>query len=84
MNLSAIVISVITGTLALIGTYISTKANSENIMRDFLHELEKRDILQDERILNLTKEVREHNHFAQRIPVLEQRIKNVEKEVFNK
>lgn len=53
-------------------------------MKEFLHELEKRDILQDERIQNLTQEVRAHNDFAQKIPVIEQRIKNIEKEVFKK
>ena len=35
----------------------------------------------DERITELTREVRMHNDFARRIPVLEQRIETLEKEI---
>ena len=35
----------------------------------------------DEKIKELTREVREHNNFAQRMPVVEQKLDNVEQKV---
>lgn len=32
----------------------------------------------EEKIENLTREVREHNNFAQRVPVLETKVENLE------
>ena len=35
----------------------------------------------DEKIKDLTREVREHNNFAQRMPLVEQKIDNIEEKV---
>ena len=35
----------------------------------------------DEKIKDLTREVREHNNFAQRMPAVEQKINNIEQKV---
>lgn len=64
--------------ISLIGTVITTKAGNERIQ----HELDKHNAVQDTKLEELTREVRQHNDFATRIPVLEQRITALEKETF--
>jgi len=39
------------------------------------HQLDKKQAVTDTKIDELTREVREHNNFAQRIPVIEEQIK---------
>ena len=55
-----IICSLITGGLTLMGVLI---ANS------------KRQAITDTKLDELTREVREHNNFAQRVPVIEEQIK---------
>ena len=64
--------------ISLIGTVFTTKAGNEKIQ----HELDKHNAVQDTKLEELTREVRQHNDFATRIPVLEQRITALEKETF--
>lgn len=64
--------------ISLLGTVYTTKAGNEKIQ----HELDKHNAVQDTKLEELTREVRQHNDFATRIPVLEQRITALEKETF--
>lgn len=61
-----IIIAIITGAITLIGVLISNNAH---------------DAVTDEKIEELTREVREHNDFAKRIPVIENDIKTLYKRV---
>lgn len=61
-----IIIAIITGAITLIGVIISNNAH---------------DAVTDEKIEELTREVREHNEFAKRIPVIENDIKTLYKRV---
>jgi endonuclease III len=61
-----IIIAIITGAITLIGVIISNNAH---------------DAVTDEKIEELTREVREHNDFAKRIPVIENDIKTLYKRV---
>lgn len=72
--MSTIAVALIT----LIGTVITTKAGNEKIQ----HELDKHNAVQDTKLEELTREVREHNNFAVKIPVIEQRVAALEKEMF--
>ena len=63
----AIVVALITGGLALLGTIIS----SNRSMREIDHKLDKKQAVTDTKMEELTREVREHNNFARRVPVLE-------------
>ena len=58
--------AVIVGILTLVGVLISNNAH---------------DAVIDEKISELTREVREHNEFAKRIPVVENDIKTLYKRV---
>lgn len=71
---SAIIVALIT----LVGTII-TVVISHMTMRDSIaHELDKHNAVQDEQLKELTREVRRHNNFAERIPTLETRVDNLE------
>lgn len=73
----AILVAVITGVLTLAGTIITVKGGNDRIQ----HELDKHNAVQDEKISELTREVRIHNNFAQRVPLLEQKIETIEKQI---
>lgn len=73
----AIIVALITGGLALLGTVITVRAGNQKISG----ELHEHNAVQDERIKNLTEEVRKHNSFAERIPTLEARFDSIEKRI---
>lgn len=68
-----IVGSIITGGLALIGVIISNLTAH----RKTSHEMEISQAVTNEKIETLTEEVKKHNAFAEKIPLLEERIKVV-------
>jgi Tfp pilus assembly protein PilN len=72
--LSTIAVAVI----SLIGTVFTTKIGNDKIE----HELDKHNAVQDTKLEELTREVRQHNDFAIKIPVIEQRVTALEKETF--
>ena len=76
---TSIIVALITGGLSLISVYLTVRAGNQRIMS----ELDKHEAIQDERISELTREVRKHNSFAEKIPVLENRITNVEHQIHN-
>ena len=67
---SAVIVSIITGVLTLIGVIIT---NSES-NRKIEHRLEVSQAITDTKLENLTQEVRKQTDFAMKIPVLEQRM----------
>ena len=60
--------------IGLIGTVFTTKVGNDKIQ----HELDKHNAVQDTKLEELTREVRQHNDFAIRIPVIEQRLTALE------
>jgi len=73
----AIIVALITGGLSLVGVIITGRKNA----REMEHKLEVRQAVTDTKIEELTREVRAHNNFAQRMPVVEQEIMDVVKRV---
>ena len=73
----AIIGALITGGLSLLGVIITSRKSA----RDMEHKLELRQAVTDTKIEELTREVRAHNNFAQRMPVVEQEIKDVVRRV---
>lgn len=71
---AAILAAIITGGLSLIGVILSNRAASSRMQT----QLEKQQAVMDEKIEELTREVRAHNTFAQRVPVLETKLKSDE------
>ena len=64
--LIAIVPPIITGLVTALGVVISNKTSQA---------------VTDTKIEELTREVREHNNFAKRMPVVEEKIANIEEKV---
>ena len=64
--------------IAVIGTVLTTQTGNDKIQA----ELDKHNAVQDTKLEELTREVRQHNEFATRIPVIEQRVTALEKETF--
>lgn len=58
--MNEIIVAIITGGVTLLGVVLSNS---------------KAQAVTDTKIEELTREVREHNHFAQRMPVVEEQIK---------
>ena len=75
----SILTALIAGGLALIGTVITVAAAS----RKTEQHIKTHQAVTDEKISELTREVREHNNFARRMPVVEEKIKNIERRVKN-
>jgi len=75
----SILTALIAGGLALIGTVITVAAAS----RKTEQHIKTHQAVTDEKISELTREVREHNNFARRMPVVEEKIKNIESRVKN-
>ena len=65
--------SITVGVLSLVGVII-TNANSN---RKIEQQLETAQAVTDCKIDELTREVRLHNNFAQRVPVMEEQIKGI-------
>lgn len=67
----AVAVALISGGLALLGVIITSISTS----RRMTAQLERNQAVTDTKIEELTREVRLHNNFAQRIPVIERDIK---------
>ena len=68
---ATVLASLITGLLSLAGVMLS------NLLSDRRREtaLRTAQAVTDEQLRQLTREVREHNNFARRVPVMEEQIK---------
>jgi hypothetical protein len=61
----------ISGGLAFLGTVVSNLSSAKKTDMN----IRVSQAVTDAKIVELTREVREHNNFAQRIPVLEEKVK---------
>ena len=77
--METIIAASITGTLALAGVIISNVSSNRKIERN----LQTSQAVTDCKIEELTREVREHNNFAQRVPVLEEKIRVINHKLEN-
>lgn len=69
----AIIVAIITGGLSLIGAIVSNNRTAQSMDA----KLDKQQAVTETKLEELTREVRAHNNFAQRVPVLEEQIKVV-------
>ena len=77
----AILVAIITGGLSLIGVVFSNYSSNKKLVNDVKLETTKQQAVTDTKIEELTREVREHNNFAKRMPVVELQIKNIEEKI---
>ena len=69
--MESIIVALITGGLSLIGVIITSRSNGKKLQQ----QLEIAQAVTDTKIVELTREVRDHNNFAKRVPVLEEKMK---------
>lgn len=68
---SSIIVSIITGVVTIATVIINTRASN----KDVTHKLDTQQAVFETKLDGLTSEVREHNNFARRMPVVEEQIK---------
>lgn len=71
--MESIIVAAITGGLALIGVVYSNRAAADKTQA----QISTAQAVTDTKLEELTREVREHNNFAKRVPVLEEQMKVV-------
>ena len=69
-----IIIALITAGLSLVGVMVTNYFNNKSLSDKVTHQLEVAQAVTDTKIEELTREVRTHNNFAQKIPVLEEKM----------
>ena len=69
----AVIVALISGGFAFLGTVITSNAAAKKTERN----IAVNQAVTDEKITELTREVREHNNFAKRMPVVENQIKTM-------
>ena len=73
-----IVPAVITGTFSVIVSLIANSSSNKKLVNDLKLEVTRNQAITDTKIEELTREVREHNNFAKRMPVVENEIKHLQ------
>ena len=73
-SMDSIIASVITGGLALVGVIFTNIMSNQKIE----HKLEVNQAITDTKLDNLSKEVKEHNSNVQQVPVLIEKVNNLE------
>lgn len=68
---TAIIVALITGGMTLLGTIITNRQQANKIDQ----KLAVQQAITTQKLDELTREVREHNNFARRVPVIEEQIK---------
>lgn len=69
--MNEIIVAAITGGLALVGVIISNASSNRKVE----NQIRTSQAVTDTKLEELTREVREHNGFARRVPVLEEQMK---------
>ena len=67
----SVIVALVTAGAAILSNVILSNKNS----REIDHKLETHQAVTDTKLDELTREVREHNNFARRMPVVEEQIK---------
>jgi len=78
---STIIVALISGGLTFAGVLVSNFSGKKKLINEVKLEFAKYKASTDEKIIELTREVREHNNFAKRMPVVENDIKHIEEKI---
>ena len=72
-----IIIALITGLFSFGASLLANSNSNKKLVNDLKLEVTKNQAITDTKIDELTREVREHNNFAKRMPVVENEIKHL-------
>lgn len=76
-----ILVALITGVFSFGASLIANSSANKKLVTDLKIEVTKNQAVTDTKIEELTREVRKHNNFAQRMPVVENEIEHIVKEI---
>lgn len=76
-----IVVALITGAFSFVASLLATSNSNKKLVNDLKLEVTRNQAITDTKIDELTREVREHNNFAKRMPVVETQISNLSEKV---
>lgn len=90
--METIIAAAVAGAFALIGTVVTVKHNNQKILQEMkteftkeMHEMKaefaKAQAVTECQMEELTREVREHNNFAKRMPALEQKVEGIDEKI---
>ena len=68
-----IIVAIIVGGLSLVGVILTNASSNKKVES----KIETAQAVTDTKIEELTREVREHNNFARRVPVVEEQIVDI-------
>lgn len=71
----AIWVSIISAIATVVGVMLTNRSSQRLMMAEF----DKKLALIEQRITALSEEVREHNNFARRLPVVEEQVKELQR-----
>ena len=91
----AVIVALITGACAIVAQLVISHTGNQKLMDQIEHQsamddakldakIEKHIAVVDTKIEELTREVREHNNFARRMPVVEEKVSQLEKQINRK
>lgn len=73
--MTEIIVAIIAGGLSLVGVIITNNSNSRRMATQIEQQLQISQAVTNTKLEELTREVRAHNNFAVRVPVLEEQMK---------
>lgn len=76
-----IIVTIIGVCGGIITALISAKAMSKKVVNEVQQQLVTHQAVTDTKLEELTREVREHNNFAKRMPVVENEISHIENDM---
>ena len=79
--IEVIIPSLISGIFAVVVSVITNSSSNKKLVNDFKLEVTTNQAVTDTKIEELTREVREHNNFAKRMPVVENDIKHIKEKI---
>ena len=71
--MTGIIVAIIVGGLSLVGVILTNASSNKKVES----KIETAQAVTDTKIEELTREVREHNNFARRVPVVEEQIVSI-------
>lgn len=77
----AIIVALISAAVTLIGVIYNSRSNYQRLMAELDKKLSVYEARTNEQIAELTRETREHNNFARRLPVVEEQMQQITRRV---
>lgn len=81
MDYTAIFVAIISAVVTLTVCLINNHTQNKKLVSEIKTSLQVSQAVTDTKIEELTREVREHNNFARRMPVVENEIQHIESDI---